>query len=368
MESIERKHDFDLFVGGKVGSFKGISISIDDQNIKPVVKNIQNLDVLTKEHEITTLSWGDPEELDVLIGLASQKVKIYDTDFKAFTSSMDVNCGKGKICGLSRFRRMLVTAVESGHVKIWNTNKSDNILETGCSIEKMRHSAVNPDIIATGGKENELALWNLETMECTFKAKNVRPDMLQLRVPVWVSDMDFLPGSSKAVVCTRHGHVRLYDPGTPQKRPVLSMDIPEQTLTALAITSRDHHVVVGSGKGKIMLVDLRKKGSVVQHYKGAVGAVKSIACHRTQPYLVSVGFDRNLLVHNLNSKALIRKMYLKARLNSILLRSDAFLKIVDAPIVKDEDYIEVIEDDYDELFDNMETIQETSPRKKCKIK
>ncbi|XP_069677228.1 WD repeat-containing protein 74 [Periplaneta americana] len=365
---MEGKHDFDIYVGGKIGSFKGISINIDDQNIKPIVKNIQNLDVLTKGHEITTLAWGDSEELDVLIGLASQKVKIYDTDFKAFTSSVDVNCGSGKICGLSRFRSVLVTAVESGHVKVWNTEKSESIIETGSSIEKMRHSAINTDTIATGGKENDLALFNLETKECTFKAKNVRPDMLQLRVPVWVSDMDFLPGGSKVAVCTRYGHVRLYDPSTPQKRPVISMDIPEQALTALAVTSRDHHVVVGSGKGKMMLVDLRKKGSVVQHYKGAVGAIKSIACHKTEPYLVSVGLDRNLLIHNLNSKDLIRKMYLKARLNSVLLHSNAFINVVDKPVVKEEDDIQIIEDDYDELFDSMETIHETSPRKKCKIK
>jgi hypothetical protein len=38
------------------------------------------------------------------------------------------------------------------------------------------------------------------------------------------------------------------------------MDIPEQSLTALAITNRDHHVVVGSTKGKMMLIALRRKG------------------------------------------------------------------------------------------------------------
>jgi len=67
-------------------------------------------------------------------------------------------------------------------------------------------------------------------------------------------------------------------------------------------------VIVGSTKGKIMLIDLRKKGSVVQHYKGAVGSLKSVACHKTQPYIVSVGLDRHLLVHDLNSRALLRKV------------------------------------------------------------
>jgi len=35
----------------------------------------------------------------------------------------------------------------------------------------------------------------------------VKPDKLQLRVPVWISDLDFLRDSTKVAVCTRYGHV-----------------------------------------------------------------------------------------------------------------------------------------------------------------
>lgn len=82
----------------------GISINFEDEGTKPIAKNIQNIKVLTKEHEITSLAWGDPEEIDVLIGMSCQRVKIYDTDFKAFTSSVDATCGKGSIKGLSRYK------------------------------------------------------------------------------------------------------------------------------------------------------------------------------------------------------------------------------------------------------------------------
>jgi WD40 repeat protein len=84
--------------------FSGISINVEDKETKPITKNIQNIKVLTKEHEITSLAWGHPDEIDVLIGLSSQRVKIYDTDFKAFTSSVDVSCGHGSIRGLSRYK------------------------------------------------------------------------------------------------------------------------------------------------------------------------------------------------------------------------------------------------------------------------
>lgn len=70
--------------------------------------------------------------------------------------------------------RKLLTAVASGHVNIWSHAKDSNIIvDTGGPIEKMRHSSINADIIAVGGKENDLKLWNLEQKTCTFAAKSV---------------------------------------------------------------------------------------------------------------------------------------------------------------------------------------------------
>jgi len=83
--------------------FSGIGINFEDKETEPIAKNIQNIKVLTKEHEITSLAWGDPDEIDVLIGTASQRVKVYDTVFKAFTTSVDVSYGHGSIRGLSRY-------------------------------------------------------------------------------------------------------------------------------------------------------------------------------------------------------------------------------------------------------------------------
>ena len=57
-----------------------------------------------------------------------------------------------------------------------------------------------------------------------------------------------------------------------------------------------------------MIINLRGKGSVVQHYNGAVGSLKSIACHKREPYIVSVRFDRHLCVHNFNSRAVLQKV------------------------------------------------------------
>lgn len=70
----------------------------------------------------------------------------------------------------------MVTAVDSGVVKIWKEgNSSENKIVTGTHLEKMRCKA-SPGggvTIATSGKENDLKLWDLATMKQTFNAKNV---------------------------------------------------------------------------------------------------------------------------------------------------------------------------------------------------
>lgn len=75
----------------------------------------------------------------------------------------------------------------------------------------MRHSKVNKNLIATGGQENELKLFDLEKKVQIFTAKNVPHDMLQLRMPVWISDICFLPNSNVVVTASKYGHVSKAD-------------------------------------------------------------------------------------------------------------------------------------------------------------
>jgi ribosome biogenesis protein NSA1 len=69
--------------------------------------------------------------------------------------------------------RSILTAASSGHIKLWSSG-SEDILNTGGHLERMRHSPYNRDIVATGGKSNDLKLWNIGAgYENVFKAKNV---------------------------------------------------------------------------------------------------------------------------------------------------------------------------------------------------
>lgn len=92
----------------------------------------------------------------------------------------------------------------------------------------MRLSPFTKNIVATGGKKSELQLWDLEnSQKPVFKGKNVmklnlvilscnfksffvqlRNDFLDLPIPIWVSDLAFVPNSEQVVTCSRHGYVR----------------------------------------------------------------------------------------------------------------------------------------------------------------
>lgn len=72
----------------------------------------------------------------------------------------------------------------------------------------MRHSKINKHVIATGGQEHELKLFDIERQTRIFLEKNVALDWLQLRVPIWISDIDFLPYTDEIVTVGRYGHVR----------------------------------------------------------------------------------------------------------------------------------------------------------------
>lgn len=76
-------------------------------------------------------------------------------------------------------------------------------------------------------------------------------------------------------------------------------------------------VLCGLAKGNIVAVDLRM-GRTAQNYKGFSGAVRDIACHPSEPYIVSVGLDRFLRVHHKTTKQLLVKVCLFVNLGVVV--------------------------------------------------
>lgn len=315
------KEHFNIFVGAKSGVFKGVKIGKKTNTIK----NIQDLVSIGDDDQITTISWGDEDERDVLIACGiegDRRVKVYDSEKSIFTCSFLCNRGKGSINGISQYNGSILTAVKSGEVSLWRFDKEvEVLLNAGENLDKMCHSHVERNIIATGGLEHGLKLFDLEKQALIFSEKNLAHDPLELRIPICISDMSFLPGTQQIATASRYGHVRLYDPRV-QRRPVINVTIEDQALTCMSTTSKEKCIIVGSGKGKMNLVDLRKSGRILNTYKGFAGGITGIACSVTNPYIASVSLDRYLRIHHIDTKELVKNIYLTSKLTCLIMRSN----------------------------------------------
>jgi WD40 repeat protein len=75
----------------------------------------------------------------------------------------------------SDFSGTIVTADESGHVRLWSLEGecSSTKIEAGADLNFLQVDPLNLEVAATGGRENPLKLWDLEKGETVFTAKNV---------------------------------------------------------------------------------------------------------------------------------------------------------------------------------------------------
>jgi len=210
----------------------------------------------------------------------------------------------------------------------------------GEHVSRIRRSTVT-NLLATGGKNNDLKLWDIATQQAVFKARNVPHDFLDMEVPVWVTDMCFFPGSGsgpakslsggapeKVVTCTAYSYVRLYDTRV-QRRPVQTADFSkpanknEGRHSAASyhmnciVAVDDNHVVVSNNTGEVFQIDLRTM-ALAGRYKPFAGSVRSLAMHPTLPLMASVGLDRYVKVHNTESRDLVLCIYAKQRLSTVL--------------------------------------------------
>ena len=87
-------------------------------------------------------------------------------------------------------------------------------INVGSQISCIKKNVFNKEacLVATGGKDNDLKIWNLsindesllKNKEAVFRAKNVADNWMQLREPVWIMCIDFVDEKKVAVGTAHH--------------------------------------------------------------------------------------------------------------------------------------------------------------------
>jgi len=216
-------------------------------------------------------------------------------------------------------------------------NSTDNNKST---IQTTAFALNNQGVAAVGAKDRECVLWDVTTGKQLWKTKNLPPDPQTLLQPrVWPTAATFIDDNLLAVGSAYH-QVRIYDVRMDQKvqqrRPIKYTDEKnaylEHRVTALCALSTTE-LVVGDAGGYLQSLDLRQLSGganvkrttatpVVGRFVGPAGSVRQLALSKDNNRLICVGLDRMLRIYNTTTRKQLQTVYLKQRLNCVLVTDE----------------------------------------------
>lgn len=265
---------------------------------------------------------------------------------------------------LNKFNSILI-AFESGDVSIiqidakFSHQPINFTLPTKKPISAFTQHPSQPGVFAFGGKENDLQVVELFDDKTTLKsfnklskdsklsfksiyvAKNVKPDHLDLRVPIWINQIKFVDsendGSYKLVTTTNYGQIRIHKTSH-GKRPLNDFKICDQGLISLEIVDDNEACIVANTGSLIAKYSLTKidenahktnsasAGTVIKPVAKLLGRFSegtntgaTYALTSQDDIVVTGGLDRYLRVFDLESRSQISKIYLGIEISDILI-------------------------------------------------
>lgn len=212
-----------------------------------------------------------------------------------------------------------------------------------------------------GGYENDIQIYNIETKQLLWKAKNVSHDKLNLRIPIYNTDIQCINSFSNQyndinslkeesngiqfITGTGYKYVRVYDTRT-SNQPIISIKThDEYRITCICISTNDtNRVYIGDVSGGCYLWDITKARRI-NSLLGAVGSIRDIQISENKKYVATVSLDRYLRIYSTKTHKLITSVYLKNKLTCC----NIFSFINEQDDNEDEDVEERNEDEEDVL-------------------
>jgi WD40 repeat protein len=377
-----------LLVGDDTGLLKGIEVSevstIDEEGGSTKSASITHRwGRQGREERVARMCWAGGSAArseEFAVAHVGGRVELRNTDTTESVMSWHAPIADGAadvvrglaVSGSAEHDWRLVSCTESGIVRTWRRGDNSQSESGGCDAEwptcglsgkqagdanhqvlgdskmvsRMRVDRVSCSRLVLGGREKELAVWDVATQKVLWTAKNVKHDNLSLRVPVWNVDMDFRSGTENELLAlTAEREIRHYDMREGQRRPVYSipidgtkMDVGDCRFNAMALYG-DFLAICGDVVGGLSMFDLRKRHSVGA-MAGGGGSVRDISVDEDRGMICCGGADRYVRVYSIKSlkklqladqaagssavrsgvgKKMLHKLYLKQRTNAILI-------------------------------------------------
>ncbi|KAG0034693.1 WD repeat-containing protein 74 [Podila clonocystis] len=369
-----------FYTGDEQGLIKAVTITElppvkvkrRKRNAEPVeppakpVPTVETWGVPDREKAIQLMCW-DHDKKHLVVARKNGVIQLVDpkdgapvTEFKQTLAKVD------KVdtifVGLFANSESIITCTNTGALTIQNIQDRSkaSTLNVGKDVCRMRVHPREHHVVATAGKEQELTIWDLSVLLKApetpkkgkgkkeskapaeekngapykskeilangqiFKAKNVKNDHLDLRVPVWNTDLQFLNqfDITRIAVGTRHHQIRVYD-AKGARRPAVDAEVGTMPVVALANGKDASEVVFSDTVTNVYSVDTLT-GAILGQYKGFTGVATALATFTpfedsTTTHLVTVAMDRCLRVHEMDkTRKLLHKVYLKQRMTAVV--------------------------------------------------
>ncbi|KAG0213130.1 WD repeat-containing protein 74 [Mortierella sp. GBA30] len=396
-----------------------------------------------REKAVQLLCW-DHEKKHLVVARKNGLVQLLDPkDGTTVTEFKHTLEKEGKVdtvfVGLFANSESIITCTNTGVLTIQSIQDRTMItaLNMGKDICRMRVHPREHHIIATGGKEQELTIWDLNNLykdgsECKeeeekmatkikgnkktgkngkmtttkapapqqstqekkngapearykskevladgqlFKAKNVKNDHLDLRVPVWNTDLLFLSqyDFTRIAVGTRFHQIRVYDTKSGARRPAVDAEVGEMPVVTMTNGKDASEVVFSDTVTNVYSVDTLT-GTIIGQYKGFTGVATALATFtpfedEETTHLVSVAMDRCLRVHEMTkTRKLLHKVYLKQRMTAVVVGeytpAEPAEEEEDGENVKNKKKTEDDEENDDDLWESMGKLEDKKSRKR----
>jgi hypothetical protein len=121
----------------------------------------------------------------------------------------------------------------------------------------------------------------------------------------------------KIAVSTAYHHIRIYDVKA-SRRPVMDVEIGKHPARSICNTPCGNYIIAGDAAGRIQKLDVRQNLRQVGVFKGQSGSLREIQVHPTLPMVASVGLDRHLRIHDIDTRKLLKEVYLTQKLTGCL--------------------------------------------------
>ncbi len=181
---------------------------------------------------------------------------------------------------------------------------------------------VSGSLLAIGGKENRLRVWDLTTKQKVFEARNPPDDWLCLKVPMWISGLKFLPRTADApariAIVTRNRDVQVFELSPEaDRRPVWKAVVGDDPLNCVAVSPDGTQLYCGSSTGFVYVLDAATGGVIGRMTPSCAGSVRDIACFGNE-LVLAVGLDRFVYGYSSSLRTNVHKVYAKQRLCKVL--------------------------------------------------